>query len=199
MKFRILVENLLSEKDEYISKKIFDDKSGYNISKDEIYIYDMLKERWPDVVQSYTDDRFVNPETHRHFQADFYIPSEDMFCNYNKHFKHGRRKYNPEDETCIDDVNWLKSKASPDSFYEKVLHTWTVVDPIKREVAEQQGFKFVEWFNLDEFNTWYENPNLTYEEYKYAPLSLQYDSDEYFKEKERGRDIFGNDSDPYAP
>ena len=54
-------------------KKVFDKDSGYNSSKDEQYIFDKLKEKYPDVIISYTDDRFVNPETNRHFQADYYI------------------------------------------------------------------------------------------------------------------------------
>lgn len=197
MRFRRIVEDILDEK-EYESKKLFDKKSGYNISKDEIYIYDKLKERWPDVVQSYTDDRFVSPITNRHYQCDFYIPSEDWFCNYNKHIKHGRRKFDPDDDNCLDDTYWLQDKAKESEFYDKILHTWTEVDPLKREVAKKFDFRLIEWFNLDEFNLWYEDPELTYEEYKYAPDSLQYDSEEYFKEKNRGRDVFGNDSDPYG-
>lgn len=204
MRFRKIVENILEEAEkkkkdkEYKSKKIFDKDSGYNVSLDEEYIYDKLKKKWPDTIQSYTDDRFVSPETHRHFQCDFYIPSLDWFCNYDKHIKHGRRPYNPADENCIKDAEWLKNKAKDSEFYEKMYHTWTIVDPIKRDVAKENGFRFIEWFNLDEFDRWYEDPNLTYYEYQYAPKSLQYDSDEYFRQKNRGRDVYGNDSDPYG-
>lgn len=184
---------LIAESDEYKSKKIFDKDSGYNISKDEEYIYDKLKEKYPNIQKSVTDDRFVNPETHRHFQIDFYDPDSDTAFNLNKHIKHGRRKYNPEDPNCQSDVKWLESKDG--EFYAKILHTWRDLDPLKREVAKQNGLKFIEWFNMDEFNKWYENPSLTYEEYRYTPDSMQYNSDEYFAQKARGRDIYGNDSD----
>lgn len=189
-KIRTIIENILHEGD----KKIFDKESGYNSSKDELYIYDLLKKKWPDVKMSYTRDDFINPETHRHFQLDFYVPSENMGIQVNKHWKHGRRVYDPSDPNCQKDVRWLKNKGG--DFYNKVLHTWTELDPIKREVAKQIGMKYVEIFNLDEFNTWYNNPELTYEEYKQAPDSLQYDSDEYFAAKANNRDIYGNDSDP---
>ena len=179
-------------------KKIFDKDSGYNSSKDEQYIYEKLKEKWPDVKMSYTDDRFVNPETHRHFQCDFYIPSKDWFINYNKIFTHGRRKYNPDDPNCQEDVKWLESMSKPGNYYERALKQWTITDPIKRKVAEENGIKLIELFNLDEFERWFANPELSYEEYKYAPDSMQYNSDEYFKQKARGRDIYGADSDPYA-
>lgn len=205
-KFRTLVENLLDiqhwlcpEEDTPIAegdKKVFDDETGYNSSKDEQYILEKLKEKWPDVIMSYTDDRFVNPETHRHFQLDFYIPSEDMGMNYNKIFTHGRRKYNPNDPNCQKDVEWLKQQEG--DYYKRALKQWTVTDPLKRKVAEFNGLKLIEWFNLDEFETWYNHPELSYEEYKYAPESMQYDSEEYFKQKARGRDIYGVDSDPYA-
>lgn len=175
-------------------KKIFDKSSGYNISEDELYIYNKLKEIFPNVQMSVTDDRFVNPDTRRHFQLDLYDPDTDTGFNYNKHIKHGRRKYNPEDPYCQADVKWLESEAKPGNFYEKILHTWKDLDPLKREIARENGLNFIEWFNIDEFNRWLENPNLTYEEYKYAPKSMQYDSDEYFDQKDRHRDIYGNDS-----
>jgi len=186
-KFRDLVENLndikqwLSQSSpiEEGDKKVFDKETGYNSSKDETYIYEKLKEKYPNIQISYTDDRFVNPETKRHFQLDFYDPDSDTGFNYNKVWTHCRRKYNPD-------------------YYKRALKQWTITDPIKREVAKANGLKFIEWFNLDEFNRWYENPELTYEEYKYAPDSVQYDSEEYFKQKARGRDIYGVDSDPYA-
>ena len=180
-------------------KKIFDKDSGYNVSEDELFIFNKLKEKYPNIKMSITDDRFINPETHRHFQLDFFDPDSDTGFNYNKHMKHGRRMYNPDDQNCQKDVIWLKSKSKPGNFYEKMLHTWKDLDPLKREVAKQNGLKFIEWFNLDEFLRWFDNPNLTYEEYKYAPDSMQYDSEEYFAQKARGRDIYGLDSDYLAP
>ena len=203
-KFRELVENLNDIK-QWLSqsstiqegdKKVFDKDSGYNSSKDEQYIFDKLKEKYPNIIISYTDDRFVNPETHRHFQLDFYDPDSDTGFNYNKAWTHGRRKFNPNDPSCQEDVKWLESQDG--DYYKRALKQWTITDPIKREVAKAGELKLIEWFNLDEFNTWFANPELTYEEYKYAPDSLQYDSEEYFKQKARGRDVYGNDSDPYA-
>lgn len=191
--FRKIVEDIVKEGE----KKLFDPKTGYNISKDEQYIFEKLKQKYPDVIESYTDDRFVNPNTNRHFQLDFYIPSLDMGMNYNKIITHGRRKFEPNNPLHKKDVIWLKNKKN--DFYKRILKQWTITDPIKREVTEKNNIKFIEWFNLDEFERWFNDPTLTYEEYKYAPDSLQYNSAEYFKEKERGRDIYGNDSDYLAP
>ena len=69
-KFKELFENLndikqwLSPDPKRIQegdKKVFDKDSGYNSSKDEQYIFEKLKEKYPNIVISYTDDRFVNP------------------------------------------------------------------------------------------------------------------------------------------
>lgn len=187
-------ESVLDEGD----KKVFDKRTGYNSSKDELYYFDLLKKKWPDIIMSYTDDRLVNPDTHRHFQMDYFVPSEDMAIQIMKHVKHGRRRYNPDDPNCQKDVRWLKSKAKPGNFYEKILHTWKDLDPLKIQLAKENGIKYVDIYNMDEFIKWYNNPELTYEEYKTAPESMQYDSDEYFTQKARGRDIYGNDSQPYA-
>lgn len=188
-----VLDTLLSKQLDEGEQKVFDKDSGYNVSEDELVIFDKLKEKYPNIKMSVTDDRFINPETHRHFQIDFYDPDTDTAFNLNKHIKHGRRKYDAADPNCQADVKWLQNKDG--EFYAKILHTWRDLDPLKREVAKQNGLKFIEWFNMDEFNRWYENPSLTYEEYKYAPDSMQYDRDEYFAQKARGRDIYGLDSE----
>ncbi len=191
-----ILDQLLSEQLEEGEKKVFDKDSGYNVSEDENYYYDMIKKKWPDAEKSKTFDDFRNPENHRPWQVDIYIPSEKMMVQIQKNWKHGRRPYNPEDPTCQEDVKWLKSEKG--DYYDKVLYTWTELDPLKRKIAKELGYKYVEIFNMDEFNKWYENPELTYDEYKF-PVPLKYDSDEYFRQKANARDIYGNDTDPYAP
>jgi len=201
MRFREIVESILEEAEkkkkdsEYKSKKIFDKDSGYNVSLDEEYYYDLVKKKWPDAERSQTFDDFRNPENHRPWQVDIYVPSEKMMIMIQKNWKHGRRPYDSEDPACQSDVKWLESKDG--EYYKKVLYTWTQLDPLKRKIAKKLGYRYVEIFNLDEFEKWYDNPNLTYQEYKH-PERLEYDSDEYFRQKDRGRDVYGNDSDPYG-
>lgn len=172
-------------------KKVFDKDTGYNVSEDENFYYDWIKKKWPDVERSKTFDDFRNPENHRPWQVDFYVPSENMMIQINKNWRHGRRPYNPEDPDCQADVEWLKSQEG--DYYDKVLYTWTQLEPLKRKIAKELGYKYVEIFNMDEFIDWYKNPELTYEEYKH-PTRIEYDSDEYFAQKARHRDIYGNDS-----
>ena len=176
-------------------EKIYDKDSGYNVSDDEEYYWDLIKKKWPNAEKSVTLDFFRNPENHRPWQIDAYIPSEKMMIQFNGHIKHGRRPYNPEDPNCQADVEWLKSM--PGDFYDKILYTWTELEPLKRKIAAENGYRYIEIFNPDEFNKWYANPELNYEEYKYPLPTMQYDRDEYFKQKERGTDIFGNSSNPH--
>ena len=81
-------------------------------------------------------------------------------------------------------------------FGEKVKEIRKKAGLNQEEFAKELGYKYVEIFNMDEFNTWYQNPSLTYEEYKH-PTTLKYDRDEYFAQKANGRDIYGNDSNPH--
>ena len=45
-----------------------------------------LKERYPDVITQYKDDRYP-------FACDFYIPSLDLFIECNYHWTHGGKPY----------------------------------------------------------------------------------------------------------
>ena len=191
-KFRILVESLLEG-----DKQVFDKETGYNISKDELYIYDILKEKYPNLIMSYTDDRIRNPNTNRKFQFDFYDPDSNTLMGYHKHWTHFSEKFNPDTPEHLEDVKWLENKAKDNEFYKKTLNKWTVNDPLKHTLAKETGMNYIVWYNMKEFENWLANPTLTYEEYK-EPTSRQYDSDEYFDLKAQGYDSHGNDSDPYG-
>ena len=121
----------------------------------------------------------------------------NLYINYNRHIKHGRRIYDPEDPNCQKDVAWLKKQDG--EFYKKILHTWTVVDPLKRIVAKQLGWNYVELFDRDEVEKFLADPTLSYDEYRSPIETMQYDSDRYFKGKDRNRDEFGNDFFPNDP
>ena len=197
-KFRKLVEKILIENSITLDEgdgKVFDKDSGYNSSDDEEYYWDLIKKKWPDAKKSVTLDFFRNPENHRPWQIDAYVPSEKMMIQFDGHIKHGRRPYHPEDPNCQAEVEWLKSKKG--DFYNKILYTWTELEPMKRQIAKDNGYRYIEIFNPDEFKTWYANPELDYEEYKHPLPTMQYDRDEYFKQKARGVDIFGNSSNPH--
>ena len=177
--------------DEKKSKVISDPKTGVSVSKDEDYIYEKLKEKYGTVERQYKDeDRYP-------WDVDFYIPSEDMFIEYLKHWTHGRRVYDPDDPECQADVEWLKSKADDNEFYQRCLDQWTVKDPEKMQTAKDNGLNLFVFYNLREFDRWLEHPEMQYRQYR-DPDPLQYDSEDYFAKKAQGYDTIGVDSDPYA-
>lgn len=174
--------------DEKKSKVISDPETGVSTSKDEEYIYDKLKDKYGEVKKQYKDeDRYP-------WVVDFYIPSEDMFIEYEKHWSHGRRIYDPEDPECQKDVEWLKDKAKDNEFYQRTLTQWTEKDPEKFQTAKDNGLNFFVFFNLREFDKWFEHPDMQYRQYK-DPDPLQYDSEDYFAKKAQHLDPYGNDSD----
>jgi len=187
MTFKEQIKDLLEKK----TKVISDPKTGVSVSKDEDYIYEKLKEKYGTVERQYKD------EERYPWVVDFYIPSEDLFIEYLKHWTHGRRVYNPNDPSCQEDVEWLKSKAADNEFYQRCLDQWTIKDPEKQKYAEDNGIQLVVLYNLREFDTWFANPEMKYIQYA-DPDSLQYDSDDYFAKKAQGYDTNGVDSDPYA-
>ena len=138
------------------SKVVSDPKTGISVSKDEDYIYDKLVEKYGTVKRQYKD------EERYPWECDFYIPSEDLFIEYLKHWSHGRRKYDPKDDQCKEDKKWLEKKAKDNEFYKRTLTQWTEKDPEKEEFAYDHGVNLVVLYNMREFNTWYENPDMQY-------------------------------------
>ena len=169
------------------SKVISDPKTGISVSKDEDYIYDKLVDKYGEVKRQYKDEE-------RHpWVVDYYIPSEDMFIEYLKHWTHGRKKYDPKNPFHQKDVEWLKDKAKDNEFYARALKQWTETDPEKEKSAIENGLNYVVFYNLREFETWLKNPKMQYRQYA-DPDSLRYNSEDYFAKKARGFDTNGNDS-----
>lgn len=180
--FNSYVGNLINELKEYPSI------NGISTSDDEDAIYDMLVDKYgkENVIRQYEDeDRYP-------YECDFYIKPEDMFIEYYKHWTHGRRKYNPDDPSCQEDIKWLEGKAKDNAFYKRALDQWREKDVEKAQCAEDNNLNYLVFYNIREFNNWLENPELTYEEYK-DPDPLQYDSDAYFASKAKGQNTNGND------
>ena len=117
----------------------------FNTSKPEIISFDMLKEKYPDVMCQYKDkDRYP-------FICDFYIPSLDLFIECNYHWTHGRKPYEgtEEDHKIID--GW-KSKNS--KYYNNAINTWTNRDVKKRNIAEENGLNYKEFFTILDLENW---------------------------------------------
>ena len=120
---------------EYQTKK---KNNSFNISNPENNIYiDLCKQYGEDnVIRQYREERYP-------YVCDFYIPSEDLFIEYNGNWTHGGHPFN---ETDLDDISILedweyRSKEHP--YYKNAIYTWTILDVKKQQIAKQNNLNYI--------------------------------------------------------
>ena len=119
----------------------------FNTSKSEQIITTLLKDKFSDILCQYKSEKYP-------FNCDFYIPSLDLYIEFQGHWTHGNRPYkNTEDDNTI--VNRWKEKAKSSKFYENAIETWVIRDPKKRHIAIENNLHWIEFFTFDEFMDWY--------------------------------------------
>ena len=124
-------------------------------SKEENKIYEILEKLYPDIIRWYSvDNRYP-------FECDFYIPSIDVFIEYQGDWLHGRKPYNePYDSNNINHQKILKFwKFKNDTFiekgqkrnkYDRAIKVWTIKDPLKRETAKRNNLNYIEIFDIND-------------------------------------------------
>lgn len=131
-----------------VQQKIYETKKKngtFNTSKREQEILTLLKENFDNVGYQYKEDRYP-------FNCDYYIPSLDLFIEYQGKPDHGKHPYN---ENNIDDQNilnqWigdnkdLKQRTGRKrTRYDHMIECWTISDPRKRQVAKENGINLLE-------------------------------------------------------
>lgn len=123
---------------------------SFIISSAEKDIEKFLIKKFPDLKTQYRDERYP-------FSCDFYIPSLDLFIEYQGNWTHGGEKY---DANNVEHQNkiylWkLKStelnfKGKPKLAYLNAIETWTLKDPMKRQTAERNKLNWLEFFNKED-------------------------------------------------
>lgn len=129
-----------------------------NSSKIELESYDLLKQKYPDVIHHYKDNNRYP------FICDFYIPSLDLFieCQYGQ-FHHGRPYLGTEQD--LKDIEILKENAKrrceetgkDKSRYDNELETWIIRDVNKRNIVKQNNLNYIEFWNIKELKFWINN------------------------------------------
>lgn len=146
---------------DFIKEKEYETKrknNSFHTSKSELESYDLLKQKYPDVIHHYKDnDRYP-------FNCDFYIPSLDLFieCQYGQ-FHHSRPYLGTEED--LKDIELLKENANrickeknvPLSRYNIEIETWTIRDVNKRNIAKQNNLNYLEFWNIQELKNWLNN------------------------------------------
>lgn len=103
----------------------------YRVSKSEDKVYEQLvtilgKE---DVIRGYIDSRYP-------FNCDFYIPSKDLFIEYQGHQTHGNEPYDPTNLEHISQEELMMAHHID-------TRTWTQRDPRKIELAKKNKIKLL--------------------------------------------------------
>ena len=126
--------------------------NSFNTSSTEEIIFNELIKVYPDVVRQYKDDKRYP------YDCDFYIPSLDLFIEYQGSWTHGKDAnkiigpYIKENEFCQKILE--KWKAKNTKYYNNAIETWTIRDVKKRQIAKKNKLKFLEFWTLDEFRLW---------------------------------------------
>ena len=122
-----------------------------NTSKPEKDILVLLQEKFPDVVYQYRSELYP-------FDCDFYIPSLNLYVEFQGHWTHGSKPFEGTEEDLAEFGKW-KQKALTSKFYQTAIYVWTELDVKKRQLARKNELNWIEFFNMDQFNEWYNTFN----------------------------------------
>lgn len=123
---------------QYKTKK---DNNSFIFSKTELKVYELLKTKFSIVERQYKSEKYP-------FKCDFYIPSEDLYIEYNGIWTHGKHPFNSADNDDLKQLEKLKLKAQTSDYYKSAINTWTITDPLKRQTAKNNNLNFIELWNI---------------------------------------------------
>ena len=126
----------------YLTKK---KNHSFKASKTENLCYEQLLKVYSDAKHGYESIQYP-------FVCDLYIPSKDLYIELHFHWTHGGHQYN-EQKDSIKLAKWIeKSKTS--EYFKNAIHTWTVRDVHKLEVAKQNNVNLLVFYNKSDFDAW---------------------------------------------
>lgn len=154
--YKNLISSILSSNE--IQEKIYNTKllnNSFNISYQEDVCFDLLKEKYSDCIRQYKSDLYP-------YNCDFYIPSLDLYIEYNGSHYHHYHPFDINDDNDINELNRLKEKAENSnahkngkkSQYDNIIYTWTILDLKKRNIAQQNNLNYIEFWNINEVKEW---------------------------------------------
>lgn len=112
-------------------------RGWYSKSKQEDDLYKKLCNHYSSVLRWYKDvDRYP-------FFCDFYIPSEDLFIEYNGWWHHGPKPYDENDiESRLLLSSW-EEKSIDNKQYKKAMYIWTERDVQKIQCMKDNQLNYV--------------------------------------------------------
>ena len=137
---------------EYETKK---KNKSFNGSKEENLCYKLIKEKYPDTIHQFRDNiRYP-------FNCDFYIPSLDLFIEYQGSEFHGYSPYKGTEKDLQKIKLWkergdqiCQNENKTNSRYYEMIKTWTIKDPLKRQTAKNNNLNYIEFWNINDVKEW---------------------------------------------
>lgn len=131
---------------QYETKKI---NSTFNTSKTENKLELLLREMFPDLETQYKSIPYP-------FNCDFYIPSLDLYIEYNGSWTHGGCFYDENNEDNRNTLKKWKEASEHSRFYQNAIETWTKRDLNKLNTALENHLNYIAWFNEEQAYDWIE-------------------------------------------
>lgn len=116
---------------------------GYSGSKKEYILYNILISKFGEVKREYISSEYP-------YHCDFYIPSINLFIEFNGMWVHGKHAYDSTNKDDIEKLNYWKEKSLTSSYYKRAIKIWTNEDVIKREYAKQHNLNWIEGWTINE-------------------------------------------------
>ena len=155
-KAKLKRKTIESKRKEYETKK---KNKTINTSKVETDIYDILKTRYKKVERQYYSEKYP-------FACDFYVPELDLYIEYQGTWMHGKEPFDKTNKKHQKIINEWKKKAQEINFkgnFKKsflwAIEVWTKRDPLKRVIAKENNLNWIEFFNINQFNNWFDKEN----------------------------------------
>ena len=121
----------------------------FNTSKIENEIEIELRKLFPDLKTQYKSEKYP-------FACDFYIPSLDLYIEYNGIWTHGGCFYDENNEENRNTLEMWKQRSEHSTFYKNAIDGWTQRDILKLNTALENNLNYVAWFNEEQAYDWIE-------------------------------------------
>ena len=98
------------------------------------------------------------------FHCDFYIPSLDIFIEYQGFEGHGKEPFDPNKPEHMEILRIWVERAQKRPYdkknkYLEYIRTWVSRDTQKRMLAKKNNLNYLEFFNLQQFEQWFNSLN----------------------------------------
>lgn len=127
--------------------KTMKENGTLNSSKIEKELETELRKSFPNLKTQYKSE--VYP-----FSCDYYIPSLDLYIEYNGIWTHGGCFYDENNEENRNTLEKWKQLSEHSDFYQSAIDTWTRRDLIKLNTALNNNLNYIAWFNEEQALDW---------------------------------------------